>query len=132
MKGEPETGEATGRTTATSDTLFVEMPLGGFTADELQRAGGVIEIGLHGRIDLGGDGVGDEAVVDGDDGDACSEALIEEVWTGLVTIHPAAAVDEEKQRPWLVGLGLVEAQHLPFMLAIRDIGLGGFRLSVQR
>lgn len=127
MEGEPEDVEASCGTPAAADAGFVDVPFGGFASDELERAGGVVEAGFDGRMDLLSYGVRDEPVVDGDDGNAGFEALVEEIGIGFVAVHPAAAVDEKHEGRGLVVLsfGTVEVENLGGMGTVGDVGFRG-------
>ena len=129
MKGEPERRTGSRRTAGRGDALFIDVPLGGFAADELQSARGVVQRPFHWRRLAVGGGFGDEAVFHGDDGNAGLEYGGEHPGEAAETTaaHPTAAVNKEEQGRRLVGFGFPEMQDLLEMRAVGDVVCGRIR-----
>ncbi len=132
MEGEVEAGAGSGGTAAGGDAVFVDLPFGGFAADELEGAGGVFEGPFDGRGDAFEVGLPGVAVVDGDDGDAGGEAGVEQADADFVTGDPAAAVDVEKDGGGSGGIGAVEVEDLAIVGAVGDVSEGGWALGFGR
>jgi hypothetical protein len=100
--GSADFGSASsGRTAGGADAGLVEIPFGGLAAHELQRAGGVVQRGFHGRRGVDGGVALDQAIVDRHHGHAGLEQAVdigEALGALLAAADPAAAVDDEDQR----------------------------------
>jgi hypothetical protein len=119
LEGEPQRRAGAGRTAGGADSRLVEVPLLGLRANELQGPGGVSQRRLDRRLDFVFHAVLHVPVVDGDDGDALVEKGLR---IGLLVAPlPAAAVDVKHDRRRLVGLSLVEIEHLPRMAAVGQV-----------
>src|SRR5262249_47343384 len=109
VKGEPERGAGAGRASGGADALLVDIPFRSLGANELQSASGVFQRRFYRRLNLFFDAMLDEAIVDGDDGDASIEEGLRISF--LVAVAPAAAVDIEDYRRRLFRLRLKEIEH---------------------
>ena len=122
MERQPEARTTAGRTAGSADTGLVDVPFGSPAANELQRAGGVMEWCLDGRLAVGRPAL-DQAVVDGDQGYSGLEQSFHvdgAVDAFLAAARPSAPMDVEHQRRGLSGFSLPEIHDLTLVPSVVD------------
>lgn len=122
MKGQPEARAGTGGAASQGDLGFVEVPVLGLAAAELEGAGAIEHRSLHGWHESIGGGVLDGAVFHGCHRDAGLQRGQDHAASHRpVAALPAATVDVNEQRRGLLGLRPPKVNHLHPMRAIRDV-----------
>lgn len=122
VKGQPEAGAGSCRATGNCDLLLIEIPFGGFAADELQCAGGIVEAGFDWWLNTVSEGFFDEAVFDGNDR---NPVFMHRGNPGghaghPVSVLPAASVNEEQAGSGCAGICFPESQNLFWVCAVAD------------
>ena len=125
MEGEPEAGAGAGAAAAGTDAGGVDVPLGGFAANELQGPSGVFQRPFDGGLDSGGVCLGHETIFDGYHGESGVEAFFQADDPFFGAAIPTAAVDEEHEWGGCFGGGFVEVDDLAGIAAVGDVGERG-------